>query len=69
MNSTGETVMDILLYGDPNDDAWVDDLGSSAGRLRQMSAAVHLREALIVSIQTPCLILWKAPIQPLGPKY
>ena len=23
--------MDTLLYGDPNDDAWVDDLGSSAG--------------------------------------
>ena len=31
VNSTGETVMDTLLYGDPNDDAWIDDLGNSAG--------------------------------------
>ena len=27
----GQTVMDTLLYGDPNTDLWVDDLGNSAG--------------------------------------
>ncbi|MEC8380505.1 MAG: lamin tail domain-containing protein [Myxococcota bacterium] len=31
VDETGLTVLDTLLYGDPNTDFWLDDLGSSAG--------------------------------------
>ena len=31
VDEAGQTVMDTLLYGDPNTDTWLNDLGSSAG--------------------------------------